>query len=203
MFISEVKSAAKVRVFAVVAHNAVGKHATIPVGHDDAALDAGHNAHFVNDGVADLLRHNHNGVVGADHEGGLVLLVITHGRPPLIELHGVSDVEFKPLVSVGELAVVDKIFVDVYSDARRACSFEETNHFAGAAADLDHNVVGVLVAGLDNTTARVMVEVVEDGVLVADGVFPRVDCEVCPELGFVVEVIDADGCVGRHDCLWC
>lgn len=94
--------------------------------------------------------------------------------------------------------MVDEVLVDVHADAGGAGALEEADDFAGAAAYLDYYVVGVFVAGIDDATAGVVVEVVEDGVLVADGVFPGVDGEVLPELGFVVETSGADRGVRSH-----
>mmetsp|Transcript_11478 Transcript_11478/g.28272 ORF Transcript_11478/g.28272 Transcript_11478/m.28272 type:complete len:453 (+) Transcript_11478:865-2223(+) len=199
VLVREVERAAQVGILAVVSHDAVGEHAPVPVRDDDASLNAGHDAHLFDDRVAYLLRHDHDGVVRAYHEGGLVLLVVSHVGPPLVELHGVCDVEFEAVVDVGLLAVVDEVLVDVHADAGRAGSLEEADDLAGAAAHLDHDVVGVTVARLDDAAAGVVVQIVEDRVLVANGVLPGVDGEVLPELGLVVEGAGAEGRVGSHD----
>jgi hypothetical protein len=96
------------------------------------------------------------------------------------------------LILVGRLAVIDEIFVDVNSDAGGTGTLEEADDLAGAAAYLDDDIVGVFVAGIDDTTTGIVVEVVEDRVLVADRVFPGVNGEVLPELSFVVETFGAE-----------
>mmetsp|Transcript_11342 Transcript_11342/g.22694 ORF Transcript_11342/g.22694 Transcript_11342/m.22694 type:complete len:388 (+) Transcript_11342:305-1468(+) len=184
----EVEFPAQVRVLLVISQDPVGEHAAVPEGHDDPSLQAGHHAHLVDDRVADLLGHDHDGVVGADQKGGLVLLVVPHGDPPLVQLHGIRHVELDVLrvALVGLPAVRDEVGVDVHADAGLAGALQVADDLAGAAAHFHDDVVAVLLAGLEEAAAGVDVEVVEDGLLAHDGVFPGVDGELGPQLRFVV-----------------
>mmetsp|Transcript_24363 Transcript_24363/g.57925 ORF Transcript_24363/g.57925 Transcript_24363/m.57925 type:complete len:233 (+) Transcript_24363:2949-3647(+) len=198
VFLSEVESSTEIRVLLVVPHDAVREHPPVPVGDHDPPLNAGHGPHLLNDRVPDLLRHDHDGVVRADHQGCFVLFVIAHLRPPLVELHSVGDMELEPVGHIVGPAVADEVVIDVDADSVRASPVEETDDLTGAAPDLDHDIVRMGAARVDDAAAGVLVEVVKHRVLIPDGVLPRVDGQVLPQLGLVVVVLGFYGCIWRH-----
>jgi hypothetical protein len=81
-------------------------------------------------------------------------------------------VEFKTVTLVGRLAVIDEVGVDVHANTRGVGTLEMSDDFAGAAADLDDDIVGMLLAGFHETTTGIDVEFIKDRVFVHYGVLP-------------------------------